>query len=319
MPEPQIRVIAPSRLHFGMLSFGQPHVRQFGGAGAMIDAPGLELTIAPAASLEAIGPLAERALQFARRVVRSLPDGKLPPCRIEIVRAPRPHAGLGSGTQLGLAVAAGLFRFGERHARVEELAAAAGRGERSAIGVHGFAQGGLLVEPGKTSGGVSPLLCRVPLPTEWRFVLLAEPEAEGLSGTAERQAFERLPPVPLETTDRLCRELLMHLLPAAVEYRFDEFSEALYRYGHLAGSCFAAAQGGAFATPRLARRVALIRDMGIAGVGQSSWGPTLFAVLPTATDARRFAARLAANADTADLEVTIAAPNNRGATVELIC
>ena len=50
-PSPSaVRVTAPSRLHFGMLSFGQTHVRRYGGCGAMLSAPGLELAITSAES-----------------------------------------------------------------------------------------------------------------------------------------------------------------------------------------------------------------------------------------------------------------------------
>ena len=43
MPKRTVLITAPSRLHFGMLSFGHAEERQFGGVGAMIDAPGLRL------------------------------------------------------------------------------------------------------------------------------------------------------------------------------------------------------------------------------------------------------------------------------------
>ena len=62
-----LRVTTGSRLHFGMFSFGRPDVRQFGGIGAMIARPGIRLAVRPAERLEAVGPLAERTLAFARR------------------------------------------------------------------------------------------------------------------------------------------------------------------------------------------------------------------------------------------------------------
>ena len=66
-----------------------------------------------------------------------------------------------------------------------------GRGERSAIGTHGFARGGLLVEGGKrAAGSVSRLIARLELPDAWRFVLLIDRERRGLSG---RTSGERLP------------------------------------------------------------------------------------------------------------------------------
>src|SRR5262245_58676058 len=97
-----VEVSTGSRLHFGMFSFGHPGVRQFGGVGAMIDSPRAAVRITPATELRVDGPMRERVLQVAR----TFGDGL--PCAIEVVSAPRQHVGLGSGTQLALAVSRGL-------------------------------------------------------------------------------------------------------------------------------------------------------------------------------------------------------------------
>ncbi|MEX0710858.1 MAG: hypothetical protein WD278_00825, partial [Pirellulales bacterium] len=52
MSAQRVHVTAPSRLHFGMLAFGQAGARQFAGVGAMIDSPGVRLSIAPGDRLE---------------------------------------------------------------------------------------------------------------------------------------------------------------------------------------------------------------------------------------------------------------------------
>ncbi|HEY1783919.1 MAG TPA: hypothetical protein VGG30_00170, partial [Pirellulales bacterium] len=197
-----MRVWAPSRLHFGLLSFGNQAERQYGGAGVMVDAPGLTLTIRPAERLSAAGPLAARALGFAEQFAQrsEMPDE--PACHIEIETAAPEHSGLGTGTQLALAVAAGLDTLAGCPTRdAARWARLMGRGERSAVGTHGFTRGGLLVEGGKLAGeAVSPLVSRIELPAAWRFVLLIDCEERGLSGAAERQAFADLPSVPTEAT-----------------------------------------------------------------------------------------------------------------------
>jgi len=317
---PLLRVTTPSRLHFGMLSFGRADVRQFGGVGAMIDSPGLRLQFTPAERLETAGPLSDRAMTFARRVIESGLLEHLPCCRIEIIGAPRQHVGLGVGTQLGLAVAAGLNAWcgGPQRSPVE-LAQAAGRGLRSAIGLYGFASGGLLIDPGKRDREVSPPPLRIALPGEWRFLLLCPTAATGLSGDAECRAFDDLSPVPLATTERLCREVLLHLAPAAAAGDLSEFSESLYRYGHQAGMCFAGRQGGAFASNETARLVTLLRSQGIRGVAQSSWGPLLCAVLAGEKEAAKFAREFASHtaANGLEMEITVAAPNNSGAVITM--
>ena len=103
-----VQVTTPSRLHFGMFSFGQQGVRQFGGVGLMIAEPVFRLRITASEPVESTGPLASRRRRIARRVIAAM---HLPPgagCRIAIETAPREHIGLGTGTQLGLAVAVGI-------------------------------------------------------------------------------------------------------------------------------------------------------------------------------------------------------------------
>ncbi|MCO6456660.1 MAG: hypothetical protein J5I93_15285, partial [Pirellulaceae bacterium] len=105
----EVRVSAPSRLHFGLLSFGGSG-RQFGGVGAMIRQPGVRLRVTAAAGFESLGPHGDRVRQVARSWAEHYRLAGLPPCVIEVNSAPPLHVGLGVGTQLGLAVAAGLSR-----------------------------------------------------------------------------------------------------------------------------------------------------------------------------------------------------------------
>lgn len=312
----RVCVTAPSRLHFGMFSFGRAGVRQFGGVGAMIDAPVLELRISPSECFQAQGVLADNVASVVERLCAAGWFDAPPSCLVRVESAPPRHVGLGSGTQLALAVAAGLCAYlGRASPDVETLARATMRGRRSAIGLHGFARGGLLVESGKLGGGeISPLAARVELPASWRFVLLRPRGEEGLSGEAERRAFQRLPPVPVERTERLMFLAHEELLPAAAAGDFPRFSAALYEFNREAGWCFAAQQGGPFASARVRHIVDEVRALGAGGAAQSSWGPTVAVVLPDLAAAHALISRLSG----ADLEITIAAANNHGARVTMV-
>lgn len=314
----EVHVTAPSRLHFGLMSLGQPDERQYGGVGAMIERPGLSLRVSSATSLTCAGPLAERARRFALRwaeFYRLSP----PSCRVEVLAAPPEHVGLGTGTQLGLAVAAGLSAYvGLPSLTAPELALSVGRGLRSAVGTYGFVMGGLIVEQGKLPGEpISPLDCRIDLPAEWRFLLVRPLDQAGLSGDDEATAIDALPAIAPTTTEQLVAEARDHLIPAAATGDFAAFAASLYRYGHRSGTCFAARQGGPFNGAALALLVQRIRDLGVEGVGQSSWGPTIFAALPSQSQAEWLRSELASQAATAACEFLIAAPNNCGATVEV--
>jgi len=318
-----VHVRAPCRLHFGMFSFGHADRPQFGGVGVMIDPPAVEVAITPGDRLSVSGSLSERAKQFVESAATAWRLKTLPPCQIS-VGAPSDHLGLGVGTQLGLAIAAGLRRFLELpDLSIEALAASVGRASRSAVGTYGFHLGGFIVdagrEPGKEVGWAPPttrLKQRVALPAAWRFVLVRPANERGLAGASEADAFARLPAVPENVTQVLWRITEEEMLPSIERADCAAFGEAVYRYGRLAGECFAAVQGGPFASAEIARLVEAIRSRDIAGVGQSSWGPTVFAACASEAEAQSLAACLRDAADGIQRQITIARPNNRGAVID---
>jgi beta-RFAP synthase len=304
------RVQAPSRLHFGLLGLpaagrdrwpgidGRPGlpVRHFGGVGLMVDRPGLAVRVEPAPAWAAGGPLQARALDFARHFVETLPEARRRPFRVTVESAPGEHQGLGVGTQLGLAVARAVaVETGHSEWPATELAVRVGRGERSAIGVHGFDRGGLVVEGGKGPGAaVSPRVGRWDLPAAWRVVLFTPPGDATWHGGRERQAFARLAEAgpSAHEAEALCRIVLTGMLPALAAVDLDGFGEALYEFNARVGDAFAPAQGGRYAGPAVAALVVRLRGLGVKGVGQSSWGPTVFAVVgdpDAAADLRRLA------------------------------
>lgn len=289
-----IRVVAPSRLHFGLFRVptaggagdGAP---AFGGMGLMIDRPGVVVDVRPADSWRFEGALASRAQVFAARFMATVPEDARRPFQVLIERCPAEHTGLGVGTQLGLAVAKALaVACGAGDLPAPELAARVGRGERSAIGVHGFDRGGLLVDAGKRPGeAVSPLLAHVALPPAWKVVLFAPANAARWHGDRERAAF-----ATAQAGDPgALHELAEVAVRAALDGDLDAFGDAVHEFNRRAGEPFAAAQGGVYASREIADLIEDVRAWGVRGVGQSSWGPTVFALVPDSDAALSLALR----------------------------
>ncbi len=299
---------------------GARAARQFGGVGVMLDGPCVELKIESAAELSAEGPHAERALDVVNDAMSAWDQPQPAHCRITISAAPPAHVGLGTGTQLALAVAAGL----RAHLQLPpleapQLAASVGRASRSSVGTHGFFHGGLIVEAGKSAGDqLGPLVCRVPVPDDWRFALLSPREGVGLSGGGEEKAFALLPAVDPTVSAQLAAEVMFHLAPAAQNADVAAFGESVFRFGRLAGECFAAVQGGAFASSQIADLVDTLRGWGVCGVGQSSWGPTVFAVLPSDEAASDLLARLRQSGKDESYDIRISRPWNKPAEVRVL-
>jgi predicted sugar kinase len=133
-----------------------------------------------------------------------------------------------------------------------------------------------------------------------------------LHGTAESQAFEQLPPVRSEVRARLIEEVHTQMLPALARQDILAFGESLYRFGRQAGECFAPIQGGPYNGSRVTALAREIRELGVAGVGQSSWGPTLFGVVPDAQAARQLVTELSRRHPEEDLDVCVTAADNQG-------
>jgi len=317
--EPQgITVTTGARLHFGPLSWQPAAGRNFGGAGLMIDVPGFCLDVQAAERDEIVGceSWTQPVALFRDRIRRASPQ-RPTSCRIEIRSAIPAHSGLGSGTQLGMAVARSLALMqGEQNVAPSVFAERAGRGCRSAIGIHGFDYGGFLIDAGKLPGEtIGSLATRIDFPVEWK-ILLATPVGEtGLSGSTECNIFDHLPPMPQQTTDTLCRLALMELLPSLAERNFERFSRSVFAFGQTVGEFFAPVQGGLFAGPSADQLVEEVRRRGFPGVGQSSWGPTLFVFCPDNNSANDLLSELSTDSRWQHYRFRIAAPLNTGATL----
>jgi beta-RFAP synthase len=190
------------------------------------------------------------------------------------------HAGLGSGTQLALAVGTAIARLFRLDLDTPAIGQMLDRGARSGIGVGAFVQGGFLVDGGRgKDDALPPVTVRMAFPADWRIVLVRDGHGAGLHGEKEAQMFESLPPFPAARAARLCRLVLMQVLPALADAQFTPAARGINELQTVIGDYFAPAQGGRYASTAVAQVLAWFKERGVCGVGQSSWGPTGFALL----------------------------------------
>ena len=341
MPD-SIAVTTGARLHFGFFAHQATNLAaaasnhllersNYGGVGMMIESP--SVVVAASRSdrdvvicRELTPPEAAAAESTVARIIaqyrRSCPaQRRPPPCAIAVRRVIPSHRGLGSGTQLGMAVAQALaFLAGDGQADAPTLARRVGRGNRSAIGIHGFARGGFLVDGGKRADDeIGQLVARADLPDDWRLLLITPgaSSAAGLAGQEEVTALDKLPGMPATLTERLCRLAVLEMLPAVAQCDCDWFGEALFQFGRAVGEYFRPVQGGPYADPLVTELVGWLRSVGVRGVAQTSWGPTIAVCCPSGPVAESMRERILARQTLAQsCGVHVAAPLNTGAAIQ---
>ena len=133
-----VTIAAPARLHLGFLDLNGGLGRRFGSLGLAIDAFATRLRVSRADESSVVGA---GEVPRTRRLLAVLGQAwDLPPVRVEILGTIPAHRGLGSGTQLGLALGVGLARLFGRVEGPRDVARLIERGARSGIGVGAFTE-----------------------------------------------------------------------------------------------------------------------------------------------------------------------------------
>lgn len=298
----------------GFLDLNGSLGRRFGSLGMALEELATEVTAHADDHVSAEGPQAARAEAYARSALSVL--GIRGGARLSVHRAIPEHAGLGSGTQLALAVGTAIARLCGAAWPPREIAAALDRGGRSGIGLGLFEQGGFVVDGGRGEQDIPPMLIsRLPFPVQWRLLLVFDPVYKGLHGGAEKQAFAELPQFPEGSAGHLCRLALMQAMPALAENDIARFGSAISAIQKVVGDHFASAQGGRFSSSRVARALEWLATNGAAGVGQSSWGPTGFALVASELQARSLVHILATDFADEGLEFMVCTGRNAPAEI----
>ncbi|MCW4010499.1 MAG: kinase [Candidatus Bathyarchaeota archaeon] len=315
----KVYIETPARLHLGLIDLNGDLGRIFGGLGVAIDHPNVILEAEKSPTLTVTGKKPELTKQVASKFLEAYRIKEK--VAVEVKAVIPEHVGLGSGTQLALAVSAAMARLFNVKASVHELAAAMGRVSQSGVGTAVFAHGGLVVEGGKNTRNPAqvtiPLICRQLFPEEWRFVVAIPNTEKGLANKVEASAFKHLPPMPASEVGKICRLVMMKLLPAISEKDIESFGQALTQIQNIVGDCFAPVQGGRYASSPATQCVDFMLQNGAYGSGQSSWGPTVYGVVK-ASEAGKIHVKTQAFLDeSVGGKVFVAKVNNQGAIIKM--
>ncbi len=289
--------------------------RHFGSIGVALNEISTRLTITHAEQRSVSGPCAQRAEKCLTLLADALHVSDQ--LNISIESAIPEHVGLGSGTQMSLAIGLGLNAYYNLGLSIRDIAALTDRGRRSGIGIGVFEQGGLVVDGGRGEHTVTPpVLSRLPVPEDWRFILVFDERGQGLHGQQEVQAFKALPTFSHLEAARLCYLLLMQGLPAVAEQNLQQFGDTISQLQKSVGEHFATAQGGVFASAEVAKAIHWFAQQGAVAIGQTSWGPTGFCAVANQHLAERLVAEAGARfSDNYKLSFVVACARNQGGSV----
>lgn len=267
----------------------------------------VEAELGEGSGVRAYGPRSGEAEEAAKLVAgrTGLKRGVL----LRVLEAPPSHVGLGSGTQLYLSVLEAVSRLAGVEPPLEVLVEAGLVGSFSWVGVAAFRSGGFILDL-----GIAPSRARryisLRFPEDWFVVHARPPGRQGHPRTGEADKLRALK-YSREAEQRLVELLMKKILPGVLDRDLELFGRGLSEYQRLVGAAFSTYQHGVF-NPDSAPIVSAMEEAGLLGVGQSSWGPTVYGF----TESRRRAeevARLFSQENGWTVTITVA--NNTGARV----
>jgi len=310
-----VTVQAHARLHFGFFDLHGGQGRKFGSVGLALASPVTEIEASIADALTIVGDLDAKSIENVIKSIEMLEKSlKLSlSCRLDIKQLIPSHAGLGSGTQLALSLVMLFNKLYHLDLSQTRMAQLSGRGGRSGIGLGAFAQGGFLVDSGKNLYDLPEIAIRHDFPEHWRIILVSDSAHTGVHGESELQAFQSLKAMKNNLKDLVFN----HMAPAlkrADLLAFGAYMADLQAYN---GEYFSPVQGGNYASRNVENALTFLQQNGVACVGQSSWGPTGFAIV-----ASEEAANLCVNAlktqffNQQNLSFSLTQGYNKGAMLE---
>ena len=277
----KVSVSTGCRLHLGFTSLSDDVGRCYGSLGVALDRPSTTVVVEEGSGGGVIGDDPEQIRASLRRFCDHYQVD--PRVSIEVRESIPRHMGLGSGTQLSLAIGLGLAKVCGIDADVREVAVAMGRGRRSGVGTAAFQAGGFVIDAGHRKGCTGreaepTVVWRRDFPVDWRFIVVVPDADGGLSGRSEEGVFGALTP-SVRISEEICRITLLRLMPALVEHDIEEFGRALTAVDRKTGAYFSDVQGGVYNGGDTNALIDALLRAGACGAGQSSWGPAVYGLV----------------------------------------
>ncbi|MCE4619103.1 MAG: hypothetical protein F7C37_06660 [Desulfurococcales archaeon] len=304
----EVIVNAGSRLHAGFHIIGDKiHRIEYAGAGFYVEKPNIRVVVKDCGEATYDGPP-----DFGDPVTFVIEKTGFTGC-VQLEKAPRRHIGLGSTTQVMLAVYHGIKLLRGEGIGGRDLLEAGfkllERTKASTVGTLLYAYGGFV------SGVGLPLpsdfsVLRLPVPSDWRFVIVIPDIARGLSEEEERRYLGLPKPAP-QRVKQLMAIGFHYLVMGVVRRDLDLVLDGLKSMQTATGLYFSSIQGGVYRSD-VARIVDEASRDGIV-LAQSSWGPTLYTITtPDSAESDKKTLEMIMREVGVRGEVIVSSPRNMG-------
>jgi beta-ribofuranosylaminobenzene 5'-phosphate synthase len=321
-----LRITTPSRLHFGLIDFNGNLGRIDGGSGVAINNPRNVLLIKSARKFHVNGPDPAGIEKIARDICDKL-DRPLPDLEVTVEESIPAHGGFGSKTQMSLALAYAICKeYDMPYNGIEGLARLVGRGGTSGIGVRAFDKGGFILDCGHGFGEgreknsclpssasnakPAPQVLRCDIPEDWRFVLVMPLNDEGSHGQSEVDIFKSSFPIDEAEIGRVCRVILMQMVPGILEKDIENFGGAINKIQEIGFKNIEVRMK----SPLVPNMLSIMNHAGSYGSGMSSFGPTVYGLTNSNKKAQEIQNAVSDYLDDMSInhQCWIAEPNNHG-------
>ena len=297
----KVKITTPCRLHFALIDLNGNIGRIDGGLGVALNEPNVIIEAEnnqtndfKLQTLNSPGYSTAEIDQLTKNIIKSLNMGRNVSLRITS-NIPA-HVGLGSKTQLSLAISKALCLLNKIEKTPYELAQLTSRAGTSRIGLTAFERGGFIVDGGHTFGKgkqketylpssasnapPAPIIFWDTIPENWYFVVTIPHIKKGAHGSEEVDIFQQYCPISINDVRTMSHVILMKILPALKEKRIDPFGHGIYEIQNIG-----------FKKLELGLQDQLIPELikfnmenGASGSGMSSFGPTTFAIIKDLTN-----------------------------------
>ncbi len=331
-----IRITTPCRIHLSLIDENGYTGRVDGGIGLMLDRPNVVFEASNDSdefqikankyyreSIEVINEKASRVFKAFNISNKNF--------RFNLRRYYPSHVGLGSKTQLSLAVALAIAILKKKEISIRTLTKIVGRGGTSGIGWKGFEEGGFILDaghdfgkgkekesflPSSASQDANPALTilRYPIPENWRFVLVIPNVKKGAYGDEEVSIFQNCTPIPKEEVNEVSHQILMKILPGIIKNDLECFGQGLKRIQNIG-----------FKKIEISMQDQIVKDLltffeeyGTKAHAMSSFGPSVIAITESDEEALEVKKAVEEKLGRNGEHIYLSKPNNNGAKVKYI-